>query len=465
MSDSPVPNKAMSASFRVNLFTAALVVAVLLSFWIVGSLPFAASQFGDIYFHEEAKALALFLHGAGPWSAIKISHAAGPVLFYTLPYLLVPAGSGGQAYWVAAYLCNLISILFATILVYRAACLLAKESAGRIAAILTLVSPFGVYYSFGVAAETPAYLGAAIFVYGWARHRTSEATCPWLACAGLIILILNRPNAAPLAGVALLIAAVGWIRKSLVPRRDAMFAFWCGLTSCLAISATYLLLAQQPGNAGLRTQATNASDIQLQGSFQFRTEPWDWRNWGRVTRQGSRDYENWSNEREAILRRSTETGASFGKLERAWVMQDIVTHPFLRLRMTAVRILSMNIAIVNSTTPASFGFGPIQGWWVFLCFHILLNAIGIAPVLGSVWFLFQFWGRLLTYWPLWAPWISLLVFHALVYAEPRYLLPSRPELCIMAALALTRYRQLQTAAVTGPLKEDRFAVAMGREAC
>jgi hypothetical protein len=39
-----------------------------------------------------------------------------------------------------------------------------------------------------------------------------------------------------------------------------------------------------------------------------------------------------------------------------------------------------------------------------------------------------------SYWILWAPHFALLIFHALIYAEPRYLFPSLPGLTIMASI-------------------------------
>ncbi len=446
-------------------FTAPLILLTLVGFLIVGLLPFAPSPLGDVNFHQEAKTLSLALRGSSAWSDLRISHAPGPALYYAIPYLFIPVGASEHTYWVAACIWNFFCTTLATLLVYFAARLLAGERAGRIAAILVLVAPFGIYYSFGIAAETPAFLGAATFVYGWARYRTGQSAGAGLACLGLILLILNRPNALPVVAVAFLVAAIGWTSTSVVMRREARLAFRCALITCLAFVGAYTLLAQQAGNAGLRVQTTNIYDILLQGSFQYRTEPWDWRNWGKVTREGSQDYETWSNQREALLSRSAESGTPFRNLERAWVIQDIVTHPALRLRMIAVRMLSMNVAIVNSASPESFGFGMIRGRWLFLGFHILLNAIGIAPLLGSVWFLFQFRGKLLSYWPLWTPWLSLFAFHAVVYAEPRYLLPSRALLCIMAALAVTRYLESQRAEATEPSEENRFAMAAGREAC
>ena len=446
-------------------FTGLLVAAVLLSFAVVAVLPLAPGQFGDQYFHLEAKALAAAVHGAGSWSDVRITRAAGPVLYYAIPYLVLPAGASENAFWIAGCLWNAACTLIATVLIYRAARLLAGETAGRIAAILAVASPLAVYYAFGIASETPAYLGATIFAYGWAKQKASVTSGFWVACFGLVFLILCRPNVLPVLAVALLIGLAGWTRKSPSLRRESKVAFGYAVTALVALAATYFVLAQQRGNSGLRTQSTNFSEVMLMGSFQHRTELWDWRFWGKQTRQGSVDYETWSQVRGGLFRRSTETLEAFGKLERDWVVQDVREHPLLHLRMTAMRVLSMNVAIVNSASPASFGFGPIRGLWVFVVSHVLLNVISLLPLLGSLWFLIKSRGEILAYWPLWAPWFALLTFHAVVYSEPRYLLPSRPLLCIMAALMVTRYLDSRGDSVKGLAKEDHLVTAGRRQQC
>jgi hypothetical protein len=445
-----------------NSFRAPLILLTLVCFLIVGMLPFAPSPLGDVNFHQEAKALSLALRGSSAWSDLRISHAPGPALYYAIPYLFVPGGASEHTYWVAACIWNFFCTTLATLLVYFTARILAGERAGRIAAILVLIAPFGVYYSFGIAAETPAFLGAAVFVYGWARYRTRHSAGALISCLGLILLVLNRPNTLPVAALAFLIAAFGSTSKSVVMRAEARLALRCALFTIGTVVAASALLALQAGNEGLRVQTTNIYDILLQGSFQFRTEPWDWRNWGKNTREGSQDYQDWSEQRDRLLKQSLESGIHFRDVERAWVVDDFLTHPMLHLRMTAVRVLSQNVATVNSVHPDSFGVGPFRGRWVFFGFHGLLNLISLMPLAGSLWFFAQRRRDILSYWPLWSPWLALFTFHALVYAEPRYLLPSRPLLCIMSALAVTQYLSSRKSA-TAELSEDGTVVMVGRE--
>ena len=442
-------------------FTGPLILLTLVCFLIEGLLPFAPTPLGDVNFHQEARALSLSLRGSNAWANLRISHAPGPALYYSIPYLFVPAGASEHTYWIAGSIWNFFCTTLATVLVYFTARLLAGERAGRIAAILVLIAPFGIYYSFGIAAETPGFLGAAVFAYGWARYRTHQAAGALISCSGLILLVLNRPNTLPVAALALLIAVLGWASKSAVMRAEAKLALRCALVTFGAVVVASALLALQRGNEGLRVQTTNIYDILLQGSYQFRTEPWDWRNWGKNTREGSQDYQDWSEQRDRLLQQSLDSGIHFRDVERAWVVDDFLTHPMLHLRMTAVRALSQNVATVNSVHPDSFGMGPFRGRWVFFGFHGLLNLISLMPLAGSLWFFAQRRREILTYWPLWSPWLALFTFHALVYAEPRYLLPSRPLLCIMSALALTQYLNSRKSAAR-ELSESSTMVMVGR---
>ena len=102
-----------------------------------------------------------------------------------------------------------------------------------------------------------------------------------------------------------------------------------------------------------------------------------------------------------------------------------------------------------------------RGRWVFFGFHGFLNVIGLMPLAGSLWFIAQRRRDILNYWPLWSPWLALFTFHALVYAEPRYLLPSRPLLCIMSALALTQYLNSRKSANIERSQDDLVAVGRG----
>ena len=440
--DMALLNSRQPSRFHLDRFDLICIPALLLSFIVVSCLPAAPSKFGDIYFHVEAQTLARAIHGAGPWRDVGFARAPGPVLYYAIPYSFLSANSPEKAYWQAAVAWNAFAMVVAVLLIRRTGELLMNPAAGKVAAALCLLAPFAVYYSFGVASETPAYLAAAIFLYGWARWRMEgiprlASLGAALALAGLIGLILCRLNTLVVLGLAAACGLAIWFYRSRRAGADTRFAAFCvvgGLATVLLVSAS---LKRLPATRGVGEQASNFSDVVFFGSFQFRTEPWDWRFWGKGTRQGSIDYQNWLDTRQELADESSRTGIAMSRLEMKWAMNDIIHHPIKRLQMFAIRVLALNIWIVNSIAPDAFHIGSLGGRAAYFLFHIVLNGIALLLVFASIRFLVSNRADFLGNWPLWGIWGGLLLFHAFTYAEPRYLLPGLPGLAILAGCAFS----------------------------
>ncbi len=425
-------------------FDALLAVLLLISYVAVAKLPFAPKRFGDLDFHLSAKAISLWIHGGGSWSAVEVSKAPGPVLYYAVPYGVMPLGSSDDTYWMAALVWTFLWMTVALLLTRRACALLGGVRAGQLGGLLTLLSPFGVYYSYGIGAEAPAFVCASVFTYGWCRWWTLERERPlrrssgwWLGWLGALALILCRPN-------AILLLPVGALAAWLARRRGENGAQPAlRFTAATVLAATVALAAV---SASLVTflpqgwQEGNLSHVILQGRYQFRQEPFDWRFWSKATRQGSVDHAEWQRTQDALRATAVQQGVRPEKLEWPWIAQDVRQHPWLTLRMTAVRLLALNVALVNSRGPSAFRIGPVDGRIVYAGFHALVNAVNLGLLALAVVFLYRQRGQRLVLWPLWAPWVSLLLFHVATYAEPRYLFPGRPGLVVMASVMLPALR-------------------------
>jgi|ERR1700735_1476425 len=432
--------------FGVDGFDWLCAFVIFVSFILVSYMPASPSKFGDLYFHSEAQSLAHAILGTGSWSEVTFIRAPAPVVYYAIPYLLVRSNSPDKAYWQAAVAWNALWMVMAVMLIRRAAGLLMDARAGKIAAGLSLIAPFAVYYSFGVSAETPAYVAASVFAYGWAKWKGELGAAMWsgsalTAFAGALALILCRPNTVVVLAFAAAFGVGGWWLRS---RRDAetRFAIICAVAVLAVVTVVTLSLRKLPADrpAGLE-QASNFSDVVFFGDFQFRTEPWDWRFWGKATRTGSVDYQNWVDARELLHAEARRTGVMFPRLEMEWSEADMLHHPLTRLRMFGIRALALNIWIENSTAPNAFRLGILKGRFFYFAFHVILNAIALLPLLGSIWFLVVNRARFFSYWPLWGIWLGLLLFHAWTYAEARYMLPGQPGLIIMAACAFSVRRR------------------------
>jgi hypothetical protein len=444
-----VPTNAKGTSrSMVDKFDLLCIVGLILSFLLVSRLPAAPSKFGDIYFHDEAKALAHALRGAGPWSEVAFARAPGPALYYAVPYLFVSPSAPDGVYWRAALLWNGLWMAMAILLNRRAGEHLHGDLAGKIAAIISLVLPLGVYYSFGVAAETPAYVATVVFVFGWAYWRAGRDTAllsrgALVALFGLFGLILCRPNALIISGIAGLAFAAMLLQReapyTTAEKRFAAAGAVAGIAILFFVSAT---LKEISGKRGVSTQASNFDTTLFLSNFQFRTEPFDWRFWGKGTRQGSADYQNYARTQKELEQESMQAGVPVSHLQVEWTRRDVAEHPWLHIKMTAVRALSLNIWLVNSTRPSAFHLGPFRGVAAYFTFHILLNIVVLTPLFLSFAFLATNREEFFAYWPLWGLWLGLLVFHAVTYAEPRYMLPAQPGLAVMAACMLARRRDV-----------------------
>jgi 4-amino-4-deoxy-L-arabinose transferase-like glycosyltransferase len=417
------------------------IAALLLTFVALSHLPFGPSKFSDIYFHEEAKQLVRVVKGLDPWTEIRIARAPAPVFYYAIPYLAVPTGSPEETFWRFAVSWNALWMMISLLLIRRAGQCFGGETTGKVAAVLSLVLPFAAYYSFGISSEPPAYAAAVVFAYGWARWRRASQLLnrdSLIALAGMVGLFLCRPNAIVVLGIAGACGAALWKSSSWRRLLDMRFAAMCvsvGLVSVLLVS---ILIQHLPDKRGVRLQATNFSDVMFFGNFQFRQEPWDWRFWGKATRAGSVDYQNWVDTRNELSAESERSGVPLSRLQMQWSLRDIIHHPLERLKMSAVRALALNIWMVNSTSPDRFRFGILPSRAGFLLFHICLNAVALLPLFAAIWFLAANRREFFAYWPLWGPWLSLLLFHAVVYAEPRYMLPGQAGETILAACLIAR---------------------------
>jgi 4-amino-4-deoxy-L-arabinose transferase-like glycosyltransferase len=409
---------------RWDLF---LSIALFFTFVAVSFLPFAPKKFGDEVFHREAKKVSEFAHGAATSDQVVISRAPGPVIFYSVPYLLVAPGSSDDSYWSVGFVWTFFWMLIALLLVRRSARNLFGDRAGLLAAFATVLIPFNVYYSYGNSAEPIAYLGTAVAVYGWSRLSTVSNSFSGLTLfsIGLFVLVLSRPNAILLIPIGIAILLFFW-KKSAQNHKQGLLALAC---VAVAFFGTFLLLSLQ----SKAWQSGNFAHVFFHGRFQFRTEPWDWRYWDDKSRQGSKDHELFTRTEEQIATEIEKSGTSLEELKMEWATNDFISNPSITLQQFGIRLMTLNLSLVNSKSPRDFKFGPIEGKVAYTLFHILVNALSVAVIFSALVFLVRNKNSFFELWPLWGVWFSLLLFHALIYSEPRYLFPGQPGLVVLAS--------------------------------
>jgi len=431
-----------------DLWDLVTLLSLLACFLLVAKLPFAAQALGDMDFHIEAKTLSAALKGEENWTNVAMTNAPGPVLYYAFPYLFVKQGSSDRDYWRAAVVWTALWMGVSLLLLRRAAARVGGAAAGILAVLITLFNPFNIYYAFGVNAENPAYVGAVLMIAAWFWASEKEERS-WSGVLGLslgtVVFILSRPNGAlilPLMALTAIVLARRGNRDGILLGRS-VFVVVC----LLAVMA--FMVNQLPGRPKTARQGSYLAYVLFHGSFQYRTETWDWRFWGNSYRSDSFDYITWREELASLKLRSQKEGVPLASLQYRWVKDDFLKHPLVRLKMAAVRVLSLQVALVNSVKSQAFKLGPWHGPTAYWSFHIAINAINILVLGCAVGFAFRQHEALWSVWPLWVPFIALLAFHALFYAETRYLLPARPGLVVMAAAMAAGALKLRTAGRKG----------------
>jgi hypothetical protein len=447
----------------IDRFDVVVLILLLATFLGVAILPFAPKKFGDLVFHREAKALALAVRGAGPSDEVRIARAPAPVLYYAIPYLVVPPGSDEDTYWRAAFIWTMVWMCVSLVLVRRCGEYLGGPVVGKTAALLTLLSPFSVYYSYGILAEPPAYIGVVVFTYAYLRWKSSPRELSksrlelLLLSFGLVLFVLSRPNSVLLLVMAILAGSILLWRGTASQKLEGKFVLGSVFAAVVMIGTVTLVLVGRSGGVGSNSQNENFALVALQGRFQFRSVFWDFRTWPDVP--DNADFIEFDRKLAEFKQTSLQTGVSESTVRWRWIVGDFLHHPGITLRAAAVKMLALHFAFVHSLEPENFHFGPLKGLWSYAIFHVAVNAFTIVLVIGSVLFVVSHRHAMLDYWVLWAPWLALTLFHVITYAEARYLSPSRPGLVLMASAALVPRVQALFSRRTEPAQVVEHAVA------
>lgn len=426
------------------LFDLAAVVLLWIQFALLLLFPLVRpKQFGDEFFHSEAKTLASVIRGEVGWDSIRIERAPGPVVFYAIPYALFSPDDSDENRWTAAILWSGAWMGLSMVLLRRSARWLGGETAGIAAMFLVLATPLIVYYTFGILAECLAYLSVCLWIFGWSywiTHPPNRASMRGMlallaACLGMTGVVLARPNAALVYPMGVGAASLLWWkhRGTGEVRSHLVFLTVTLVTSIALFLGASQLVGRLPSNANRSPQVEVFGLAFMLGRFQFRTEPWDWRHWSAPNRVGSRDYADYLAAIEELKGQEEIQGVPYERLKFDYCLRDIRDNPLLNLRMTLTRSVAIQVAMINSRRIESFRLGPIDGLTVFTSVHFLINSVMLLTLFGSIWFVMTD-RRASWYWVLWTPWIALWLFHAVVYAENRYLHPSRPCTILMTAL-------------------------------
>lgn len=266
-----------------------MLLLILAGVFAIGHSLLRPKPFSDGYFHEEARGLQAALLSGDLRQAVPIIHSPGVPFYYLPAYLAVPKGSEERLYWYAGVGWNCLMLWLGALMLGATAQRLGGGMAGWIAAAAVPITFFPLDYSAGIATETAAFVGAA--AVGWAgvrlvngpRHRWIRGGLVLrLALAWLVVMRGNYILGIPLALLA------GLLGKKRELAAGACLAFATAVVLCLGVYLGVARLNRAMGAAP--RQDSFLTHVLIQGAFQYRSEPFDWRPWEKETRGGSADY-------------------------------------------------------------------------------------------------------------------------------------------------------------------------------
>ncbi len=290
----------------------------------------------------------------------------------------------------------------------------AKRAAGSMAEKVAwagvVVSFFPLYYSAGVASETAAYLGPAAVV--WAEARFIGRVPTWLDAAvlggAMGFLVSMRGNYCLIFGT---VVAALWFSRDWQKLRYGALAAILGCFITMAVYFGVQRLNWWIGH-GVR-QDSFLTHVLIQGAFQYRSEPLDWRAWERETRGGSRDYAAYGEVRRQLEETRRKTGEDMAVVEWEWVRNSITSEPWIWMKMAPVKAASaLWFRISPARVDKVFGAG---NWGKLIAFLIslVLNAPVFCVLLLSIMSLKRAGKAGLGFASMcWAPFVAGLVFVA-----------------------------------------------------
>ena len=408
---------------------------------VVLNLPFKTKPFGDSNsFFDESKNLAFYLKGSTSFESVTLTKAPAPVFIYTPVFLLTSDNPSNNDLWYRGVAVNFILITISLMLIYRAVISFFDKKIGLISFFLFFLFPIHFYYVFGITAEVPAFFASAIIVYSWSKiYSNSIKIFNWILFGfGLWLLIMCRPNTLLILVLGFLVLLYSYLKSrdfyNEYGRKLFLTITLCGVVCFSTLQLTKLFNSGKKVN----NQEWLFYYVAHQGRYQFREEPLDFRFWDDSQRPDSKDYINWKVKAEDLEKIQQNTGKSTTDVYREYLIDDVIENPFITIRQFFVKSFFGQVYIVNSITPQKFHIGLFSGplfYWLFL---FVVNFINILIVVGLFMFLYKA-KNLIKFWPLWSILLALLIFHGMMYMEPRYMYPARPAIFILGAAGLYQF--------------------------
>jgi hypothetical protein len=402
---------------------------------IIFSSPLKPKPFGDLDFHIESKTLSGIIKGEIPKEEFSITRAPLPSFIYTVPYLFVKSSSIDKYFWYSGLIFNFFLLLLSNIYFLKSIRKIGKN-ADVWAAVILLIFPLHIYYSFALAAELPA-IAISFFLAGYYIKylENIHERNKFIVVSSLLLLIsFCRPNS--ILVFPFLIAFIAlhfFLLKNLNFKQFINLTIICLITIFVGFFALEILKNQSKEITSGRGQDEHLWYVIHEGNFQFRNEPFNWAYWQKNFRANSVDYNDWVKSKDSLNNLASTTDKDINYYYKELMVNEYRTIPLIKIRQFFIKVVYGQFFNINRLSPENFKLlffkGP-QGYFFIL---ILINLINIIIFILSILYLLK--NLLKSY--LIIPFsiiLSLHVFHGLVYMEPRYLLVLRPFFVLISVL-------------------------------
>jgi hypothetical protein len=410
-----------------------LIPIIFITYFLVSNTK--PKPFGDDTFHVEAKIFANEILGDKVLTNEIFTKAPGPVIYYGIIYSLGNNRNWTDAnYYFTAVFWNFLW-LFVSVFMIQKLVNYFIDSSFYVSTILAFVLvPVTFYYAQSVTAEPLAFLMVTLFLYSLITFfETSNAWLKWLSFIlhifSIIGFVMARPNGILIIPVELLFIFI-LIRLD----NNRRFNYYILVGALIISFFTFFLITNQLISNQGRNKLVNTLEkssqnsyfyhVALHGRFQFRNEPLDWRFWDNSTRIGSLDYANYVVITDSLNNAAFDTNDN--TLVKRWIIKDIIANKFIFIRQVLVRFVVGNLLIVNSKSVNKFKGGSFHCKFVYYFIHIVLNIFNLFFLISLFIFFMRFFTNRKYLLILLSPYISLIIFHSLIYMEQRYLFPARP---------------------------------------
>ena len=409
-----------------------LTLMATLAFYL---LPIKPKKFGDMEYHDGAKAIVGLLGSTGEQTILYVKKGLITILYYVFPYLISEQIGGDFANYLAAISWNALFNFLAVLFLFLTLRNEFGRSAAWLGAILLFLFPIHIYYGMGVLAETPAFFVTSLLLYFWQRTKTGQVGLNHIFTLAILLALLFgiRINTILIFPILGLITLFYYLKKrqsdSFLPQfRNSLSLF---LISSIMAGLLYFITNKIDTNKGASKDDLFYYSI-LQGRYEFREDNFNWIHW--TEKDESIDKINqWKKKAELDRICKATPEESCPKIYLSWVLTDVFSHPLLTIKQYSIKFFHAQTFVVTSMF-----LGESPGWKVWLL-HILINSINFLLVFLSIFYLYRHRKKILSHWPLWGIWLAFYGFVCIFHSEPRYFFPLRPFLIFMAVAMLHPY--------------------------